>query len=133
MIYALDTNTVSFVLRGNKLIRQRWLSEERSGNSVLIPLIAYYEIKRGLFYANAASKLAAFEQLCKKMIIDDLNVSDVSIAARIYAENRRKGLSIGDGDTLIAAQSISRGYILVTNNTRHFVNISGLKTEDWSL
>ena len=133
MIYAMDTNIISFILRGNKIIRQRWLQKEQSGNSVVIPLIAYYEVKRGLLCANSTSKLAAFEQVCEKLSIEDLTIADMSMAARIYAESRRRGQPMEDDDILIAAQSLSRGYTLVTNNTRHFKEITGLKTEDWSI
>jgi tRNA(fMet)-specific endonuclease VapC len=44
---------------------------------------------------------------------------------------RKRGLPIGDIDTLIAAAALSRGAVLVTHNTRHFSNVEGLIIEDW--
>jgi predicted nucleic acid-binding protein len=38
---------------------------------------------------------------------------------------------IDDGDLLIAAQAVNRGYTLVTNNGKHFGNVDGLMFEDW--
>ena len=38
---------------------------------------------------------------------------------------------MGDMDTLIAAHAMVEKLILVTHNTRHFENVSGLKLEDW--
>ena len=38
---------------------------------------------------------------------------------------------IGDMDMLIAANVLSRGCTLVTNNEKDFKNISGLKIENW--
>jgi tRNA(fMet)-specific endonuclease VapC len=39
---------------------------------------------------------------------------------------------VDDFDILIGATAIVHGLTLVTNNTRHFENISGLALEDWS-
>ncbi|MCL2827872.1 MAG: PIN domain-containing protein [Oscillospiraceae bacterium] len=44
MIYALDTNIISYILRDDKDVKARWLQEERTGNQVIIPLIVYYEV-----------------------------------------------------------------------------------------
>jgi len=38
---------------------------------------------------------------------------------------------IEDADLLIAAQSLNRGYTLVTNNLKHFEGIDGLKLINW--
>jgi tRNA(fMet)-specific endonuclease VapC len=39
---------------------------------------------------------------------------------------------IGPIDMLLAAQALSKGLILVTNNTKEFERIEGLKIEDWT-
>ncbi len=49
----------------------------------------------------------------------------------IRAELERNGNVIGSMDMLIAAQAISLGVILVTNNTREFNRVSGLLLENW--
>jgi len=56
----------------------------------------------------------------------------MDIAADIYAERKALGKPIDDGDLLIAAQCINHGYVLVTNNTKHFQDITGLKIVDWT-
>jgi len=35
-------------------------------------------------------------------------------------------------DTLIAAQALALGLTLVSNSTRHFERVSGLKLENWA-
>lgn len=82
-------------------------------------------------YANATVKLAAFEDLCKEMKVQDLTVRDINVAARIYLQGRKQGRMIEDTDLLIAAQAMANGYILVTNNTKHFEDISGLAFVNW--
>jgi predicted nucleic acid-binding protein len=34
-------------------------------------------------------------------------------------------------DILVAAQAVTRGYTLVTNNVKHFEGIDGLVIENW--
>ncbi|MDQ3864171.1 MAG: type II toxin-antitoxin system VapC family toxin [Actinomycetota bacterium] len=51
---------------------------------------------------------------------------------RIRATLERAGTPIGPLDTLIAAQAVSVGVTLVTNNTREFGRVLGLEVEDWT-
>ena len=43
------------------------------------------------------------------------------------------GTPIGPMDTLIAAHALSKDLIIVTNNTREFCRVAGLKLEDWTI
>jgi tRNA(fMet)-specific endonuclease VapC len=44
----------------------------------------------------------------------------------------RRGEPIGTFDTLIAAHALSSDLTLVTNNTKHFRRVAGLKTATWA-
>jgi tRNA(fMet)-specific endonuclease VapC len=44
---------------------------------------------------------------------------------------KKRGSMIGPLDTLIAAHAKSGNFTLVTNNTREFERVEGLKMEDW--
>ena len=52
--------------------------------------------------------------------------------ARHYHRLRQAGRLIGHMDLLIAAQALSLQAVLVTNNTREFERIDGLRVEDWT-
>ena len=132
MIYALDTNIISYLMRGDKKVTARWLNERKQGNKSIIPIIAYYEAKRGLLAVNATKKLKDFEELCFALGVSDFSRDDADTAIRIYAELKRKGRMSEDSDILIAAQAMSRGYTLVTNNIKHFKEIDGLIFENWA-
>ena len=131
MIYALDTNIISHILRGDKGVKQRWRQEESEGNRSVIPLMVYYEIRRGLLANDANNKMHAFEELCAVLGINDLTVADTNKASNIYAIHKKKGTLIDDTDILIAAQCITHRYTLVTHNFRHFERIEGLQLVDW--
>jgi len=131
MIYALDTNIVSYLLRGDSIVTQRWRHERTQGNKSIIPIIAYFEVKRGLIAANATTKLKAFERLCAVLSVDTLSLDDVDRASVIYSDCKKQGKPIEDADLLIAAQALAHGYTLVTNNAKHFESIDGLNIENW--
>jgi tRNA(fMet)-specific endonuclease VapC len=50
---------------------------------------------------------------------------------KIQGELRQIGRPTGQLDALIAAVASSRNDTLVTNNTRHFINITNLQLENW--
>lgn len=52
--------------------------------------------------------------------------------ARQYQRLREAGRLIGHIDLLIAAQALSLDAVLVTNNTREFNLVEGLRVEDWT-
>jgi predicted nucleic acid-binding protein len=89
--YALDTNIISFLLRGNKQLQDKAYREANGGNGVIIPPIAYYEAKRGLIANNAPVKLAAFERLCDMLGVDVMDVETLDKAAGIYASLKKAG------------------------------------------
>jgi predicted nucleic acid-binding protein len=130
--YAIDSNIISFMLRKDKKLQARVYMESNSGQGVIIPAIAFYEVKRGLLDAKATIKLQAFENLCNILSVDDLDMDTLNIAASIYISLKRNGQLIEDADILIAASCIAHDYTLVTNNIRHFTNIAGLHLADWT-
>jgi len=133
MIYALDTNIISYVLNGNSILAEKLESVTRSGDKVIIPLMVYYEAKRGLLANNATVKIRLFDKLCAKLNIQDLTVGDMDTASAIYADRKRIGKMIDDSDLIIAAQCVTQGYTLVTNNIRHLKDIRGLPVVDWAI
>ena len=131
MTYALDTNIISYILNGNTALNDKIITAINSGSKIVIPLMVYYEARRGLSANNATSKLCIFDKLCSKLNINNLTVSDMNKAADIYTERKNTGTMIDDGDLLIAAQCVTNNYTLVTNNLKHFKNIEGLSVENW--
>ena len=54
------------------------------------------------------------------------------VYGRIRAVLEKKGRPIGAMDLLIAAQGLSLGVRLVTNNEREFRRVPGLRVENWA-
>jgi len=130
-VFVLDSNIVSFYLRQNQTIIQKVNDSLLAGNEVLISPIAYYEVKRGSLAIKADKRLREFTALCKILNVGQLDNSLLDFATEIYRDLRDKRQTVEDADILTAAFCISHNFTLVTNNTKHFKNVSGLNYCDW--
>jgi predicted nucleic acid-binding protein len=128
--YALDTNIISYYLKGSTKLIDRINDEAKDGN-IIIPPVVYFEVKKWLLKNNSKSKLAAFETLLAKYGVDTISKETLDISLSIYIDLKLKNLTIDDADIFIAGYCIQKDYILVTNNTKHFENIENLKIDNW--
>jgi len=129
-IFALDTNIISYYLKGDRKLINRINEEIKDGN-IVIPPIVYFEIKKWLLRNKSKSKLAAFEMLLSKYGIEIISKEILDISLSIYLDLQSNGIVIDDADIVIAAYCIQKDYILVTNNKKHFEHIKNLKIENW--
>jgi tRNA(fMet)-specific endonuclease VapC len=129
--YLLDTNTVSYVIKGNfPHVREHLLRIPI--NEVGISVITEAELRFGVArLPQAASVGVAVEEFLLRV---DVLTWD-SAAARHYARLRalleENGEPIGNLDLMIAAHALATGTILVTND-RVFRRIKGPRVEDWT-
>jgi len=129
--YLLDTNTVSYVIKGNfPQVRERLLKVPIS--EVGISVITEAELRFVVARLPHAAKLGTVVD--EFLLRVDVLVWD-SAAARQYARLRAAlevtGEPMGNLDLMIAAQALAVGAILVSND-RVFRRVKGLKIEDWS-
>jgi len=129
--YLLDTNTASYVIKGNfPHVRERLLKVPM--NEVGISVVTEAELRFGVARRPQAArlKLAVDEFLVRVEIL-----TWDSPAARHYAALRAaledSGTPMGNLDMMIAAQALSVDAVLVTHD-RVFHRIKHLKTEDWT-
>jgi predicted nucleic acid-binding protein len=136
--FALDTNIISFHLKGNETVRRNVGQKLDAKTQILVPPFAYYEVKRGLLDAKATTQLRLFDKLLKDCRLGDATNAVFEAAVNIHVALKSKGRICDDMDILIAANGNcvsacqTYGLTLVTNNTRHFENIPGLALADWS-
>ena len=131
MIFALDSNIISYILKDDQDVISRYSQETRTGNGFVIPPISFYEVQRWLLAKNLATKQRAFDKFCNALKIGEFSYDVLMEAAHIYAELRKRGQPIDDADVFIAAFCLKNDYTLVTNNTRHFARVEGLKLVNW--
>lgn len=61
----------------------------------------------------------------------DFDLEAASTYGRVRARLEAAGTPIGPNDMMIAALALSRGLVLVTDNTGEFRRVPGLKVENW--
>ena len=134
MIYALDTNIISFLLRPTKnsdVVAQFERAIEL-GEGYAIPPQCYFEIKWHLLWKDAPVQMDVFEGLYRNASVNNnMGEAELDRAARIKADLLIKGTPIGDADIFIAAYCLVNNYVLVTDNTGDFARIDGLKYVNW--
>jgi predicted nucleic acid-binding protein len=131
--FALDSNIISFDLKGNAIVRRNINRELDAKTPIFVPPFAYYEVKRGLVNANATKQLRVFAGLLQDCPVGP-PVSQAVFEAAVYVWGplKTKGKPIGEIDILIAAYCKTYNLTLVTNNMGHFKRVSGLALADWS-
>ncbi|MEL6253828.1 MAG: type II toxin-antitoxin system VapC family toxin, partial [Bacteroidota bacterium] len=98
-----------------------------------LSVVTYYEIMNGLLFKDAKRQLTLFETFSELNSIIPLHKSTAKLAADIYSQLRKKGITIGHNDIMIAACAIENNLTLVSNNTNHFQHIENLEIDNWSL
>ena len=131
MKYALDTNIITYYLKGNDKIQEK-VDKEAENENISIPPFAYFEVKKWLLAVNSKSKLQAFEKLCKEYGIVSITKETLDMALSLYIKLRKKGITIDDGDLLIATYCIQNNYTLVSNNLKHFEKIEDIQIVNWT-
>ena len=127
MIYAIDSDILSYMLKENRNVQTNFFKLV-DDDDYCIPPIVYYEVKRGLTYINAQVKLNALAELYDGSVQNDVMTAEMwRKAIDIYVMLKAKGRMIGDGDIFIASFCIVNDYTLITNNTQHYDNIPELK------
>ncbi|MDR1316708.1 MAG: PIN domain-containing protein, partial [Spirochaetales bacterium] len=81
--YALDTNIISYFLRGDIKITNEVRAIAKAGDTINIPPIVYYEIRRGLLDTNAFSKMDAFKDFCAIYTVGTINKHIYETAAAL--------------------------------------------------
>jgi tRNA(fMet)-specific endonuclease VapC len=128
--YMLDTDTVSFALRGQGGVAARLL--EHRPSELCISAITLAELRYGAD-ARRSRRLhrliTTFVEAIEIVPFDQAAAGRFGVVAAVLA---RRGEPIGVLDTLIAAHALSLRLTFVTNNTRHFTRVTGLATENWA-
>ena len=128
-LYLLDTDTVSFALRGEGNVAEALLSHKPSELAVSAVTVA--ELRFGAEKRKSKKLHRLIDTFTATVEALDFNTSAAEAFGKLCAQLSRRGSPIGPLDTMIAAHAQATGRTLVTNNTRHFSRVSGLKLENW--
>ena len=128
----LDTNVAIGFLTGAPLIRAQFAAARARSAEVIVSSIVCFELEYGAALSSRpTSNREGLREFFSHVLISPFTEEAARAAGGIRALLRRHGTPIGAYDVLIAGHAMSEGATLVTNNTREFSRIPGLKLADW--
>ena len=128
--YLLDTDMFSYVVDGRHP-EVRSMVAEKSSN-VAISALTLAEAMFGAKKKRSLRLESLIEMFREMFPIVPWSEDAAAVYADIRTRLEESGTPIGDMDMLIAASAMAGGYVLVTNNVRHFQRINGLAVENWT-
>lgn len=132
MKYLLDTNTCIYIInRKPPSAVDRIRSKQPEDIAVSTVTIA--ELEYGVYRSQKIdqNRIALLEFLVPLTILD-FDQAAAAVYGSIRSSLEARGTPIGPMDLLIAAQAMSHGLILVTNNGRELSRVDGLGIENWT-
>jgi tRNA(fMet)-specific endonuclease VapC len=130
-VYLPDTCIVVAALKGEpRALQSRLvaLAPSRLFLSSLVHALLLYGAEKA---QRSAQALASLDVLVRGFEPLPFDACVAAAYGRIRAVLERKGAIIGPMDMLIAAQAVSAGLVLVTDNLREFRRVPGLQCENW--
>jgi tRNA(fMet)-specific endonuclease VapC len=121
----LDTNIVIYTIK-NRPSKVKALFKKNSGQ-MAISTITFGELIYGAEKSEQVERnLADIESMSAR-----LEVLAATHFGQLRAELAKSGNQIGPYDQMIAGHARSLGLILITNNTREFKRVPGLRVDNW--
>jgi tRNA(fMet)-specific endonuclease VapC len=129
--YLLDTNTASYVIKGNfPRVRERLLKVPMT--EVGISVVTEAELRFGIARKPEAVKLrTAVEEFLLRVEVLPWDSAAAEQYAEVRADLERTGKPMGNLDLMIAAHALAAQVVLVTHD-HVFRRIKRLKIEDWT-
>ncbi len=133
MLYMLDTNICSYIIRNRPITIRKKLQEIEKSHTVALSSIVVSELLYGVTKKESPKLMKIVSAFINNFIIYDYSKISAQSYATIRTNLEKKGKIIGANDLLIASHALSLGAILVTNNSREFERVKDLILEDWSI
>jgi tRNA(fMet)-specific endonuclease VapC len=127
--YMLDTDTVSFALRGQGRVGARLL--EHRPSQLCISSITLAELRFGAEARRSRKLHGLISAFVGAVAVVPFDEPAANRFGAVAASLARRGEPIGTFDTLMGAHALSLGLTFVTNNVKHFRRVVGLKAENW--
>ncbi len=127
--YLLDSSICIYFLRGNLEVKSRLL--KAGWNNCHISEITLIELLYGAECSNnAEANKREVLNFCSDLKIVPI-YGAIEEFARQKAALRKSGQLIEDFDLLIGTTAIVNNMTIVTDNTKHFARLSGIKLDNW--
>lgn len=127
----LDTNICIYIMKNRPQTLLEKFQQFEVGD-LFISMVTLAELHYGALLSNNSAKaLNNLKEFIKLVPAMEMTKDAAKFYAEIRADLKTKGTPIGNNDLWIAAHCLSLDATLVSNNTKEFVRVSGLKLENW--
>ena len=130
-MYLLDTNICIYIINKHPQYVVEKIKTFKP-SQIKLSSISIAELEYGAskskYRDNNREAILDFASAFDIVSFDD---NDAEIFGLIRSDLEKRGKIIGPYDMQIAAQSISRNLILVTNNVNEFSRVNNIKIENW--
>jgi len=99
--------------------------------SLAISTVTVAELAFGVAKSTRADSRTKLESFLSKFPILDWDQDAAWVYGNVRKTLEAKGQRIGERDLLLACQALALDATMVTNNTREFERVEGLKLENW--
>jgi tRNA(fMet)-specific endonuclease VapC len=134
VIYILDTNAVSALMKGSAALVERLAATEATDIAIPQPVLA--EIAFGIERLPRSKRRTAlqerFDLICSELLRAEWTDAVSHAYGRTKAALERRGTRIEDFDAATAAHALALDATLVTANLDHMIRVPGLQIEDWN-
>ena len=132
MIYLLDTNIVSYWMRGDEKLIHKIRSHKPSDLSICTVTLAevYYGIEKSPVKKKARRN--KIERICSQLEVYPFDEPAARKYSRIRTQLEKDGMVISERDLQIASIAMANKLIAVTHNVKEFKRVVNLEVEDWA-
>ena len=129
--YMLDTNMVIYTIKNRpREVKDQFVAHY---GQMCISTVTLMELIYGAEKSSQPERnLRDVEGFAARLDVLDYDGDAAIHSGQLRAEMARAGKPIGPYDQMIAGHARSRGLIVVTNNTKEFNRVPGLRVENWA-
>lgn len=133
MKYFLDANVLVHFANDERKRAKIEKQLSRVGiQNIVVSTVTLYELNAMLIKAKvSAANIKALTGAVGMFEVKNFNTGAAVAAAKVRVELEKIGKAPGHQDQMLAGHVKFEKAVLVTNNTKDFINVHGLKLEDW--
>ena len=127
-----DTTFLIDVMREDRSAIAKGEELEREGVQVNITTVSVFELYVGLnLSTKPIEEKNKIDKVLGNIVVQNFDFDSACEAGEIFADKKRRGLTIDPEDAMIAGICISNEEPILTRNVNHFSNIGGLTVESY--
>lgn len=133
MIYLIDTDTLIYLIKNRPASVAARVNTLPPEDHLCMSFVSYAELLKGAEKSSRkADVLRRIEELTRQVpVVFDTSHALCAHYAMQFTRLKDAGTPIGANDLWIACHALALDATLVSNNTREFKRVKGLRMENW--